>query len=218
MKYAFCIAGSLFTLLAWPLAAQSDWKLRKEKDGIQVFFRDGENTAIKELMIKARIEGTVSAATALMSDVEYFPDWVDNCIEARVISRRSATDYTYYQLIKFPWPFANREFVMHCRINQDPKTHAVYFRSIAMPDAHPPVKGNFRVQQTESQWKMQPDGPEHLQIEYRLKTDPGEGLPAWVVNMALEKGPINTVRFMRETLGKEPYVNKRPSFIKDFVE
>lgn len=212
-----CLTFIFSCSAAFPSAAQSEWKPRKEKEGVQVFFRAVEGTNVKEMMIKARVEGTLSAAVALLSDIERAPEWMDQCAESRIINRRSPTDYTYYQLIDFPWPFADREYVMRCRISQDPATMAVYFRASAEPEAHPPVKGNFRIQKTNSQWKIEPDGPEHLRLEYQLKTDPGDALPAWLVNIALDKGAVKTVRFMREAILTEPYVSRRLAFVKDPV-
>lgn len=212
---AFCfIIVALFTTLPCAVG-QAPWKLRKEKDGIQVYFRQAEDSNIKELKITARIEGSLGAAVSFISDINNFPNWMDHCRETRFIDKRSAADYTYYNLTDFPWPLSDREFVMRCTTYQDPSSLAVYFLSVADPDAIPLTKGYVRVKQTVSQWKIEPDGPGFLRLEYYLKADPGGSIPAWMINMALDGGPLKALYALRDAIRTEPYSKQKPAFIRE---
>ncbi len=215
MKAIEILALCALSIVASGLCAQSDWKLHKEREGVQIFFREAEDSPIKELKLKGRMEGSLSAITAMLSDIENSCSWLEKCINVHLIEKRSGNEYTFYQLIDFPWPYSDREFIMRTRITQDPASHVVHFFTTAVPDAYPEGKENFRVRKSESRWKISPDSPGFIRFEYQLKTDPGDKLPAWLVNMALDKGPMKTIRFMKGALKSEPYASRRVEFIKE---
>lgn len=212
---AFCfIIVALFTTLSG-VEGQAPWKLRKEKDGVQVYFRQAEDSNIKELKIVARIEGSLGAAVAFIGDIDNFPNWMDHCRETRYIEKRSLADYTYYNLTDFPWPLSDREFVMRCTTWQDPVSLAVHFHSVADPEAIPAAKGYVRVKHTVSQWKIEPDAPGFIRLEYYLKADPGGAIPAWMINMALDSGPLKALYALRDAVRSEPYSKRKPTFIRE---
>lgn len=215
MKSLALISGLVCLPVLAGLHAQDNWKLSKEVDGVQIYHRAQENQAVKALKIKTHMEGSASAAIAFLSDVNNACSWVEHCLQSFLIDKKSPTDYTFYQLIDFPWPYADREYVLHARISQDPGTQTVHLRSTAKPDAYPLTKGHFRVQTSDSHWKIMPDKPGFIRIEYTLQTDPGDALPAWIVNLALEKGPLRTIRHMRQALRTEPYASQKLDFIKE---
>ncbi len=215
MKYIFPLIFFAWAAAGRPLQAQSEWKLRKETDGIEVYFRQAEDSNIKELKIKTRTRGTLGAAVAFISDIDNFPNWMEHCSETYIVERRSPADYTYYNLADFPWPLSDREFVMRCTTYQDPTNLAVYFLSMADPGALPPAKGFVRVQKTISQWKIEPDGAGHIRLEYYLKADPGGAIPAWMINAALDKGPIKAMQALCKAVQNEPYATRKFAFVKE---
>lgn len=204
-----CLAAGL------PVKGQSEWKLRKEKDGIQVYFREAAGTNLKELKILTRFEAPLSAVVALLSDVEHFPSWMDHCRDVRKLKVNSPTDYVYYNLANFPWPLSDREFVMHCRGYQNPNTLAFTFHSEAVPDFIPSDKRYVRVQETISQWRLTPGPDGALQVEYYLKADPGGAIPAWMVNMALDSGPVKAIKNLQALLQTEEYQTLRLAYVQE---
>lgn len=200
---------------AGALIAQHPWKLRKEKDGIKVFFRQAEDSNLKELKIHTRMQGSLGAAVAFISDIDNFPNWMDHCREVKYIDKRSVSNYTYYNLADFPWPLSDREFVMRCTSWQDPTSLACYFQSVADPKAIPLNKNYVRVQLTVSQWKIEPDGPGYIKLEYYLKADPGGAIPAWMVNAALDNGPVKAMLALRYAVQHEPYAARKLSYVKE---
>lgn len=215
MKHVFPLILFVWTAACWSLQAQTEWKLRKETDGIEVYFRQAEDSNIKELKITTRTRGTLGAAVAFISDIDNFPNWMDHCRETYVLEQRSPTDYTYYNLADFPWPLSDREFLMRCTTYQDPVSLAVHFHSVADPGALPPAKGYVRVQKTVSQWKIEPDGAGYIRLEYYLKADPGGAIPAWMINAALDKGPIKAMHALCKAVQNESYAARKLAYVKE---
>jgi len=76
-------------------------------------------------------------------------------------------------------------------------------------------KNYVRVQLTVSQWKIEPDGPGYIKLEYYLKADPGGAIPAWMVNAALDNGPVKAMLALRYAVQREPYAARKLSYVKE---
>lgn len=208
----------LFSLLfLGPVIActQSEWSLFKEEDGIKVFFREAENSNIKEVKIQTRFQAHLSSMVALIGDVKNYRAWMDHCKVVKKLESSSPTDYVYYNLANFPWPLLDREYVMKSQMTQDPENLTVHIKSVAVPDFIPRNKGYIRVPETLSAWTIQPIENGFLELEYYLKSDPGGALPAWLVNIALKTQPFKTMQKLRELAQSEAYSNMQLGYIQE---
>ena len=53
------------------------------------------------------------------------------------------------------------------------------------------------------------------QIIYTVRFDPGGSLPAWLVNMFVTKGPLQTFQKLKEHVNSPQYRNASVDFIKE---
>lgn len=207
------LAAALLLCSACPLAGQSDWALFKEKDAIKVFFREAPHSNIREVLIRTQFRAPLSAVVSLINDVERFDEWQEHFQGLKKLKVYSPTRYIYYNRVNFPWPIADREFVMSATMSQDPRTHKVVFHSEAVPDFLPPNEKYIRVPETISHWEITPTAEGILELEYYLKSDPGGAIPAWLVNLALQTGPFKTMQRLREIAQSEAYSDLRLSYL-----
>lgn len=72
------ITGLICTaLLACTVAsAQTDWKLKSNKDGIEVYIKNVENSDLKAIRVKCSLQATLSQLTAIVLDVNTGAEWV----------------------------------------------------------------------------------------------------------------------------------------------
>ena len=210
---SFVVFFFSFAFSASVAFAQAEWKLFKEKDSIQVYFRESPNSNIKELMIRTWFEAPLASAVTLINDVENFDEWQDLCSDVKKLEVHSPTSYIFYNLADFPWPLTDREFIMKAEMKQDPVTHTVIFRSESVPDYLPPNEKYIRVPESISPWKIKPVKKTYLELEYYLKSDPGGSVPAWVVNLALQSGPFKTIKRLKALAQSEEYRNVKLSYI-----
>lgn len=214
MHVSFVLAGAIVLLcFSSPLYGQSEWQPYKVKDDIEVFFREAPGSNIREVLIRTRFQAPLAAVVSLINDVERFDEWLEHCKEVKKLEIVSPTRYIFYNLANFPWPIADREFVMSATMTQDPRTHKVTFHSEAVPDYLPPNEKYVRVPETISHWEITPAAEGFLDLEYYLKSDPGGAIPAWVVNLALQTGPFKTMQRLREMAQSEAYRNLQLSYI-----
>lgn len=214
MKTLFYLFISL-SLTPLFVAAQSEWDLFKEEDGIKVFFREASDSNIKEVLIRTRFQAPLPSMVTLINDVKNYHTWMDHCKEVKKLASYSPTDYVYYNLASFPWPLNDREYVMKTQMTQDPESLTIYFKSSAVPDFIPRNKAYIRVPETLSEWTMRPLPNGFLELEYYLKSDPGGSIPAWLVNMALKTKPFKTMQKLRELAQSEAYRHTQLSYVRE---
>lgn len=200
--------------LSVQLMAQ-DWQFRKSSNDIKVYFRESSDSKIKELKITCQVKSSLAGAVTVISDATKFSEWVYECKEAKVLEGESMKDFVYYNLTDFPWPLSNREFILRCTTYQDAKTLVVYSMASAEPKVLPMDKRYVRVQLVQSNWTLKPMGNGLVQVEYYLKSDPGGNIPVWMVNLALDIGPLKSLKKFKERVESEQYKKMRIDFIKE---
>lgn len=182
-----------------------DWELAKEKDGIQVFTRKPEGSKLKEMRIKFEVRASFSSIVSLIYDTEAFKDWVYKSNGSSAI--KVEDDYTgyYYTVMDFPWPFHDRDVVIFSDLEQDKETKILSVFSEARPDYQPEIEGIIRVKNHFNKWTFTPDGKGNVAVDYFFRSDPEGHVPAWLVNIVVDKGSIHTMSNFIIMLKKEKY-------------
>lgn len=205
-----------FFIFVGTLSAQSDWELKKDKNDIQVYYRDAADSYVKELKIKTIIDAPLSTIMALLYDVELYPEWVYSCSTANLEKQVTDSEVYYYSVMDFPWPLWDRDFIAHGKIHQDPVTGKITTSSVAKPAFLPEKKGIVRIKEMNIRWELTPQKDGTVLVEYYLKSHPGGNLPAWAINMALDKGPVQSITGLKRMINEDKYQLAKMNFIDDF--
>ena len=194
------------------------WELKKNKNGIEVYVRDNSDSPIKELKMKFNVEASMSAIVELLLDVPAIPDWVYKCPEAYTIKKINDQVEVYYNLVDFPWPLSDRDLIVKNTLTQDSLTKMVRSESFVSEGHLPEKEGIVRIKKTHLWWEFTPKSNGLVEVEYFLSSDPGGLIPAWLINLAIDQGPIQTINAFRKTLKKPKYRNAQVHFISELVE
>ncbi|MBU6343454.1 MAG: hypothetical protein KGS48_18295 [Bacteroidetes bacterium] len=205
----------LFVACAFIMNAQNKdgWAFKNEKEGVKVYYKNTSN--IQEIKLISSIQSNLSGMIQLFTEVEHYPLWGYKVIEARLLKRISATEMYYYSRIDFPWPMSDRDLIMHSQMTQDPATKKVVCTSTAAPDFIPEVKDVVRVRTANTTWTLFPGTGGWLYSEYYIYSDPGGSIPAWLINMAIDVGPRETIKNIRAILRDPRYQRAKLPYIKD---
>ncbi len=199
-----------------PLIAQfseEGWVFKGQQDNIQVYYRRTED--VHELKVVTTMRGTLSGVVRLFDDVPNYPKWGYRLRSARLVQRVSEVEMYYYVCLDFPWPLSDRDLIMHTHLKQDPNTRILTSTSRAAPDRLPEEEGTVRIRKAHSKWVITPVAPGLLSVEYYLYSNPGGHLPDWLINMALDVGPRQTLKNMRALLLDPSYQNVRLAHIRE---
>lgn len=208
-----CLFFILFACTFSSIAQENTWKFKREVDGIKVFVREQQNSSFKELMAKSIYESNLSSLIAVSMDINSYNDWVYSSKEAKVLDIPAPNEIIYYTVSEVPWPFQDRDVIVHSIVTQDPATKEVTIVSKAVEDYYPVQKDIVRVKQFEAIWKLVPKTNGEVETIYNIKTDPGGYVPAWLVNMFIDKGPINSFTGLRNLAQEEPYKSAEIDYI-----
>jgi hypothetical protein len=208
-------ATLIFSLIFNALQAQrSDaWTLKNNKDGIKVYFK--RSSDIHEIKLVTSFQTTLPGLVFLLSEVDLYPVWGYKVAESKLLKKVSDHEMYYYSRLDFPWPFNDRDFIMHTHLEQDPVTKRIIARSVAEPAYLPEKKDVVRIKNAHTQWTILPGTGGWPYVEYYIYSDPGGNMPDWLVNMAIDVGPRETIKQLRGLLKQDKYQKAKLGHIKE---
>lgn len=205
--------SSVLILSALTGRAQEDWKLKSDNDNIKTYSKKLADSKINAVKIESVFQCSVSQFVSVLLDVDSYDDWIYNSKSTRLVKQVSPSELYYYSEVDFPWPTANRDFVSHVVISQDPRTKVARVDAKNVQGLVPPKSNIVRIEKSSGTWVITPVAKNEVKIEYVLQVDPGGDLPAWLINPFASKGLVETFKNLRKQLQKPQYAAARPAFI-----
>ena len=188
----------LTNILLCSVSFAQDWILSKDGKDLQTYYRASDKSDIKELKIVTTIAAPAITVFELLNEIDLYDDWVYRTTEARLVETYSNKSLQYYAVVDFPWPFDDREMYIlsDYKISEDKKY--IKTNSIAIPrEDLKDREDHVRIIDMELGWTLKENDEGITEVVYVLRSDPGGAIPAWMVNLALEAGPTNTINGLR---------------------
>lgn len=183
-------------------SAQTIWQLSKNTEQIQVYVRDYPGLAIKELKTIALFDCSAQTLVQLITDIPEQAAYQFGCKQSYVLQKINRFEQIYYQELYVPWPFENRDGAFRQRV--EPSKNAGEFFIYANSEAKflPTKKGYVRVPFMKAKWHIAQINPNLCRAEYIIAVDPGGIIPLWLINLFIDRAPLESVRGMRKSLLK----------------
>jgi hypothetical protein len=195
--------------------AQTDWKLKNEKNGIKVYSGSVSDSKYKAIKVECELNATPSQVVTVLLDIKTGPEWIDHTKSCTLLKQISPSELYYYSEVNIPWPAQNRDFVAHLTVHQDPVTKVVTVDGPAVTGFVPAKKGIVRVQSSKGLWIITPLKKDYVKVVYTLHVDPGGDIPAWLVNLLATQGPMKSFEGLIAQVKKPAFQNVALPFIKD---
>lgn len=192
--------------------AQFKWQLKKDENGVKVYTSGTENSNFKSIKVECVLKATQSQLVAFLLDISRQHDWVYGTKTSQLLKIIRPNELIFYSEVSVPWPATNRDYIAHFTINQVSPL-LLTIDSHAEPGLLPVKPGLVRVQKSIAHWEVTTIAG-GLQIVYTLQFDPGGSVPAWLINMFITKGPLQTFEKLKEKAVGPEYQNTRIDFIK----
>ncbi|TCN76549.1 START domain-containing protein [Vibrio crassostreae] len=210
----FIMIATSFSVLA---SDANEWKLVRNKQGIEVYNRKIEGNDFKEFRAEADIQANLTSIIALFTDTSVGTQWVENIDEMEEIEHFSEAHTVTKTYTKAPWPVSDREAIVENFIEQDPDTLIVIINQHGRPNYRPnDDKHIVRVAHLESRWILTPLDNNTTHISYQVLSDPGGSIPSWLINMVAESQPYKTLLGLSEMLDSQAYSERTLDFIKNY--
>jgi hypothetical protein len=181
------------------LHAQEDWVLSSDGKDIKTYYRESAESDIKELKIITSIEAPAILVFELLNDIDLYDDWVYRTSEAKLVQYYNKRSLQYYAVVDFPWPFDDREMYIKSSYTISPDQKSISTNSMAVPRKDIESRADHvRITDMVLGWDLEEDEQGVTHVTYVLRSDPGGSIPAWMVNLALEAGPTQTMNNLRD--------------------
>ncbi len=216
MKFRpYYIVVLICLLLQTTAQCQEDWKLKKDKNGIQVYSRKTPNFKFDELKVDCIFEGKISQLAAVILDVNNQYQWVYKTAKSELLKQVTDADLFYYSEIECPWPFDNRDLIARMTITQNTSTKILSIVAKSVDDYLPRKKNLVRVKYSSALWTITPLSNAQFKVEYKIQIDPGDGVPAWILNMFATNGPYESFKNLKDKIMLPAYAAAKFPFITD---
>jgi hypothetical protein len=198
-------------MLCFEMRAQS-WELKKEVDGIKIFTAKRPDAKFKSVRVECMVNARLPSLVALLLDVERNHEWVYHIKSSKLLKRISEKELIYQAEVCTPWPFTNRDLVVHLKCSRD-QGGMIHIDSEAEPGFIPVNKDLVRITSSRSHWVIASLSPGQQKLVYEISFDPGGSVPAWLTNMFLTEGPSETFTNLRSRVLQEAYKDAHFGFL-----
>ena len=217
---SFVLALFFFTSASWTSPDGSymhyeEWKLKKETEHIKVYYRKAADSRVNELKLLTTVNSSLSGLVSLLRDVPNYTNWIYKCEKVEPLGQSTNSQGRYWAELDFPWPLQNRDMICHSQISQHPETKVVTINVKGEPAYLKKKNGIVRIEVLELTWTLTPKPGGQVAIEYQLLSDPGGSLPGWLINLAIDQGPTQTIRGLREHVASEKYRSGKLDYIQE---
>jgi hypothetical protein len=196
--------------------AQHNWILKTDQDGIKVFTSTQTNSKIKAVKVECTLKATLSQLAVVIFDISASNQWVYRTKNCMVLKQINPGEIYYYAEVETPWPVTNRDFIAHLKLSQNPVTKVMVVEANNAPCFVPQKHNVVRIMESVGKWVVSLNNDHTIKVEYTLFTDPGGNLPAWLINMFIAKGPLESFQKLRELIKNPVYANAQLPGINNF--
>jgi hypothetical protein len=191
---------------------EAGWVYKGEKEGVKVYLK--KTGDVFDVKLTTSIQTTLSAFCHLLADVEAYPSWGYKLMNTELLSQENEYYMEYYSRIDFPWPLNDRDITLANSMSQD-RNGIITFHSKSKSGLKNEVKDVIRLDDVETSWILHPPKNGWCYVEYYIHSDPEGGIPDWLVNMAIDVGPRETIAAIKRELKKPEYTTIRLAYIKE---
>ena len=204
MKLKILIFLTLLTKLA---IAQDEWTFKTQSDGIKVYSNSKSALKVKPVKVECTFNATPIQLAAVLLDIKNYSDWVYKTKLTSLVKQVSATDLYYYSELAMPWPAQNRDLAAHITATQNIETKVITVDAPSVNGIVPEKDGITRVKKSNGKWVLTPVGNDKVNVTYYLQIEPDGGAPAWLINMFISDGPMQSFKKLKVQLQKAAYRN-----------
>ena len=211
MRQTLCV---FLLFLQVAVAADGEWELKRDRNGIQVYTRTVEGSKHRAVKSSMTVSAGLGEIVALIRDADSCTEWAAFCRNSELMTEISETEMYVYTYNDIPWPAADRDAVTLVQWAQSDAGVVSMIATIEESD-RPEVKRVVRLIEGTTSWSLKPLGEGMLKVESEAHINPRGRTPAWLTNRLLVDAPYDTLVGMRDLLDTGRYEGSRFDFITE---
>lgn len=213
-SFLSCISTLLFltALFSSPFAISEeipmdapDWDEKTTEGNIVIYTRPHAESSFKAFKAVAIIDAPLNNIMAVMANPESCMEWVLGCTVANAFDEKSFNDRYAYSVNNMPWPFKDRDYVLHIKTTSDPKSGVILMHMDATNDKKE-INDEFeRVRVAQTVYSFEALDDNKTKMIWLQHTEPGGILPGWLVNSLIIDIPIKSLQALERVAQMPKY-------------
>lgn len=193
-----------------------EWRLSRQDTTreIRVYMRDVPGSSYNSFYAITRVQTRLTSVVAVLADVPAMPEWITRLRAVKLIKREADRDVWVHSIYRLPYPFLEREAVLHSTLRQD-KDGVVEISTRPEKGFIPANPKRVRLLNMNSIWRLTPEKNGFVKIEMWGEGDPGGYVPPVLFNYNLPDEPAQTLKHLRQMLTREKYQKKTLGYIRE---
>jgi hypothetical protein len=190
-------------------AAQSEeqWVLEKSQGTIEVLSRhisqEGSLQPQKEIWAKTVVKASPSSLLRLLNDLRQAPQWIDNCLDVRLLKGGDSNINIVQSTFSAPWPMQNRDMVTQSITHI--KGDSIVINIQDLGQQYPKQKNTVRMTNIQGQWTVTKIAPDLIEISYQGTGNASGNVPLWLANKVLVDSTYQTFLQLSDIISHDKY-------------
>lgn len=179
----------------------SEWILKKDKNGIEVYTRSKEGSSFSEFKAITIITNrTLPEVLDVLLDVENYESIFPDCVNPEILKQDGKYYDIHYMLTKGPFPVKDRDSVFEQITEVDKNGKHAFITLNPLPDYIPEKEGIVRVRNGSGYWDLTEDDNKNVTVIHQFHGEPGGDVPAWLANNFVVSHPFKTFENLKRRL------------------
>lgn len=200
------------------LEVYEEWRLKKEKDGIQIYTRwieAEEGRKARQMHAIMKVKASLNAAVISILDDSEVRSWLNRAKEYYHFDKKDEFHWYAYTQFSIPWPLDNQDLITFNTLEQDEITKKILVTLEGRPDYRDEEKGVQRIPHFDGSWEFTPMPDGNIQIDYYIFTRSKPVLPRWIIDPIVEYGLWSTFSEMQKVILANEDSKLKLSFIAE---
>ena len=217
IKFVVIILLTLYPVAALagepPIHIPSEgWSLVFEHEGIVVQERSVPGHPKKAYRAKGILKAPIEQILEVLSDTAAAAEWMPELEQQQVITAVSDVELITLNVYEVPFPFADRELLLHNRLRLDRKGKALVAETVSIDEPKVPTPSRrVRARMLYGKTWLCPVGADSTEIEFIMMVDPGGRIPDFLAVFGLRRMPLNFVCALEARAQSSQY-SLRPAY------
>lgn len=197
---------SLITILSvsFTSAAQPEWQLKKDKDEIQVYTMEDENSDFNPYKSVVIMEGNIHDFEALIKDSPRMKEWSESVLHVEILEELGDSIQIYYSMADAPFPIKNRDGIYQNSFRWLEEGKVLRIDVKLLPDF---IEANEDCERVRGwgYWQVEDVGQGNIQVICEMHIHPGGSIPSWLANAFADENPYRNMIEIRKILGRKTH-------------
>lgn len=195
-----------------------EWRLKKEKEGIQIYTRwieAEEGRKARQMHATMKVKASLHAAVISILDDGEVRAWLNRAKEYYHFDQKDDFHWYAYTQFSIPWPLDNQDLITFNTLSQDQQTKKILVTLEGRPDARDEEKGVQRIPHFDGSWEFTPMQDGTILVDYFIFTRTKPVLPRWIIDPIVEYGLWSTFSEMQKVILANEDHKLKLSFISE---